>query len=438
MLWTIHEAAARLRDRKLTAVALLEHCLEQIDRYESRVHAWVFVDREAALEQARGTDAEISRGHWRGALHGIPIGIKDIIDVFDLPTAAGSKLWAQSIARHDAPVVSKLREAGAVILGKTHTTQFASFDPSPTRNPWNLERTPGGSSSGTAAAVACGMCLGALGSQTGGSITRPASYCGVPSLKPSYGRVDVAGVVPLAPTMDHVGPMANCVRDLAILYQAIAAGVTQDPVPYLTGDSKPHRVLPFTFRPRDFFDARSDASVKGMMDAVCTRLAGQGVTIEDIALPAEFADVLVRHQVIMAVEASSYHGSRLRKHPEDYQPRIRGLVEEGQAAPATEYRKSLEHRKSLRRSLRRILQHGIFLTPATTKPAPDAATTGDPAFNSPWSYTGFPTVSIPSGWSEDGMPLSIQLVGAPGDEAELLAAALEYEEILALEKREPR
>src|SRR5437870_1571690 len=220
MLPTIHGSAEEIRRGTVTPADLVERCLKQIDRYEAKVRAWVFVDREGARAEAARLGDELKQGQWRGPLHGIPVGIKDIFDVFDWPTGAGSRLWAQSIARRDATTVERLRRAGAIFLGKTVTTAFASFDPPVTRNPWNLERTPGGSSSGSAAALACGMCLGALGSQTGGSITRPASYCGVAGLKPSFGLVPCEGVVPLAPSMDHPGPMARCVHDLAILFQA--------------------------------------------------------------------------------------------------------------------------------------------------------------------------------------------------------------------------
>src|SRR5437868_9507741 len=182
MLWTIHSASEALRHGKLSPLELLDSCLGRIERYEARVGAWVFVDREYAHAQAETAAVELRRGTCRSPLHGIPIAIKDIIDVFDWPTAAGSRLWGQSVARQDETVVRRLRQAGAVFLGKTVTTQYASFDPPPTHNPWNLDRTPGGSSSGSAAALACGMCLGALGSQTGGSITRPAAYCGVGGL----------------------------------------------------------------------------------------------------------------------------------------------------------------------------------------------------------------------------------------------------------------
>src|SRR5437660_1228575 len=228
-MWTIHKATAEIRQARLSPSELLEDCFSQIDRYEPKVQAWVFIDRESARAQCDALTQELKHGQYRGPLHGIPLGIKDIFDVFDWPTAAGSSLWARSIARRDATVVGRLRQAGAVFLGKTVTTQYASFDPPPTRNPWNPTRTPGGSSSGSAAAVACGMCLGALGSQTGGSITRPASYCGVAGLKPTFGRVSCDGVVPLAPSMDHVGPIASCVQDLAILLQVIAGPDPRDP-----------------------------------------------------------------------------------------------------------------------------------------------------------------------------------------------------------------
>src|SRR5713226_4580109 len=221
MIPTIQAAAEDIRAGRTTPIDLLDACLANIDRYEDRVHAWVFVDRDGARADATRLTEEAKRGQVRGPLHGIPIGIKDIFDVINWPTAAGSKLWANSIARSDAMAVAGLRSSGAVFLGKTVTTQYASFDPPPTRNPWKLERTPGGSSSGSAAALACGMCLGAVGSQTGGSITRPASYCGVAGCKPTFSRVSTDGVVPLAPSMDHVGPIAGCVWDLAALLQTL-------------------------------------------------------------------------------------------------------------------------------------------------------------------------------------------------------------------------
>ena len=226
---TIHEAAEQLRAARLSCQDLVETCLARIDRFEESVRAWVLVDSHGARDEARRLDAELAAGHSRGPLHGIPLGIKDIIDVAGWPTLAGSRLRLGNVAAHDAPVVARLRAAGAVILGKTVTTEFASFDPPPTRNPWNLERTPAGSSSGSAAAVSLGMCVAAMGSQTGGSITRPAGYCGVAGCKPSYGRVSLTGIVPLAFHLDHPGPLARDVTDLAIMLSVLAGYDASDP-----------------------------------------------------------------------------------------------------------------------------------------------------------------------------------------------------------------
>jgi aspartyl-tRNA(Asn)/glutamyl-tRNA(Gln) amidotransferase subunit A len=420
------------------------------------------LDRDGARAEAERLTEELQRGRWRGPLHGIPLGIKDIIDVFDWPTAAGSKLWAHSIARRDATVVQRLRDAGAVFLGKTVTTQYASFDPPPTRNPWNLERTPGGSSSGSAAALACGMCLGALGSQTGGSITRPASFCGVAGCKPTFGRVSADGVVPLAASMDHPGPMARCVRDLAILLQVIAGPDPRDP----SCSSQPisdflAQLTPFDHLlaqvPRPFesplsklwpaprlgrlhglFDALAEPSALAMMDAVTDVLRQEGAAVADVVLPAAFGKVLAAHRTVMAVEAAAFHQPRLEKHPDDYEPNIRGLLEEGLDTPGPQYARCKDHQKQLAREMLTCFKAAtILLTPATRGPAPDVGTTGDPAFNSPWSYIGYPTVTLPTGRFAEGLPLGLQLVGPPWREAELLAAAAWCEEALGVEKTEP-
>jgi aspartyl-tRNA(Asn)/glutamyl-tRNA(Gln) amidotransferase subunit A len=436
MLPSLHAAADDIRSGRLSPVDLLESCLERLDRLEPRLHAWVLLDRDGARAEAERRAAEVRRGDYRGPLHGIPVGIKDIYDVFDWPTAAGSRLWANSVARQDATAVRRLRQAGAVLVGKTVTTQYASFDPPPTRNPWDPERTPGGSSSGSAAAVAAGMCLGALGSQTGGSITRPASYCGIAGCKPTYGRVSTHGVVPLAYSMDHPGPMARTVRDLAVLLQVIAGadpfdpGCSRRPVPdyaaALAGPLPPPRLG----RLRGLFDERAAPAVRQMMDDVVGTLRGRGAAVGDVALPAGFAEVVARHRTVMAVEAAAFHEPRLRRHPEDYEPNIRSLLEEGLACPAPDYAHAKEHQRRLAREMLSCFG-GVdaLLTPATTQPPPDARTTGDPAFNSPWSYTGLPTVSLPAALAPDGLPLAVQLVGRPWAEAELFRAAAWCEEV---------
>jgi aspartyl-tRNA(Asn)/glutamyl-tRNA(Gln) amidotransferase subunit A len=442
MTQTIHGLSEEIRCGRLSPVDLLDTYLERINRLEPRVRAWVFLDRERARAEAERLHAELRRGQWRGPLHGIPIAVKDIFDVFDWPTAAGSRRWANSIARRDATAVGRLRGAGAVFPGKTVTTQYASFDPPITRNPWDSSRTPGGSSSGSAAAVASSMCPGALGSQTGGSITRPASYCGVAGCKPTWGRVSLAGVVPLAPSMDHVGPIAGCVRDLALLLQVLAGpdphdpSCSQRPVPnYLAGLSR--STPPRLGRVRGLFEERAEEPVRVLMDAITTTL-GRGTRISDIGLPAEFADVVARHRIVMAVESAAFHEARLRRYPDDYEPRIRGLLEEGLACPAPEYVRCQEHQRDLRTAVEACLQDvDALVAPATTGPAPAADTTGDPAFQAPWSYTGLPTVSFLAGWTRDGLPLAIQLVGRTWGEADLLATAAWCEERLAVERREP-
>ena len=440
---TIHAAADAIRQNRLAPVELLDQCLARIDQLEERIHAWVLVDRDGARADAERLTAALRRGQSRGPLHGIPVGVKDLFDVFDWPTAAGSRLWSRSIARQDATVVQRLRQAGAVLVGKTVTTPFASFDPSPTRNPWDGKRTPGGSSSGSAAAVACGMCLGALASQTGGSITRPASFCGVAGCKPTFGRISTTGVAGLAPSMDHPGPIAGCVRDLAILLQAIAGPDPRDPlcstrpVPDLVAALSRPLPAPRLGRVRGLFEEMAEPPVRSLMDQVQEVFQGRGAAVQDAAMPGGFAEVLPRHRTVMAVEGAALHGARLRRHPDDYPPNIRGLIEEGLACPAPEYARCKEHQLELSRDVLACFQEvDVLWTPATRGPAPDPSTTGDPAFNSPWSYTGLPTVSFLAGWTPEGLPLAIQFIGKPWSEGELLAAAAWGEAALEVERRE--
>jgi Asp-tRNA(Asn)/Glu-tRNA(Gln) amidotransferase A subunit family amidase len=441
---TITEAAEFIRRGELTPSDLLEQCLARIDRYEPQVRAWVYLDREGAREQAARLTEEVKRGKNRGPLHGIPIGVKDIIDVFDMPTGCGSKLWANSYARRDATCVERLRQAGAVILGKTVTTAYASFDPSITRNPWNLERTPGGSSSGSAAAVACGMCLGALASQTGGSITRPASYCGVYSLKPTYGRVSVDGVLPLAPSLDHVGVMANCVRDLAILLQPLARteGITKAPTPYhylaeIDTPSTYERDKRLAALP-DFFPGRAEPVVARAFARFQETTKSTGWAWQNLPLPPSWNNVSTNHHLLMGVEAAVYHADRMRWHPEDFPPRISGLIESGLACAAPQFSLILEHHRTFQDEIETAFVDGwyTFATPATVGPAPGTDTTGDPVFNSPWSYAGLPTVSLPTDWTEEGLPISVQLVGRRWCEDDLLAVAAMLEESIGFPRRE--
>jgi aspartyl-tRNA(Asn)/glutamyl-tRNA(Gln) amidotransferase subunit A len=289
------------------------------------------------------------------------------------------------------------------------------------------------------------MCLGALGSQTGGSITRPASYCGVAGCKPTFGRVSKAGVVPLAFSMDHVGPMAGCVRDLAIILQTIAGRDRRDndctgwQVPdyfaHLGGELPP----PKLGRVRGLFEDLAEPAMRSLVDEVSERLKSHGAEVSDVALPAGFAEVNRNHRTVMAVEAAVFHGPRLKRHPEDYQPRIRELLEEGLACPALEYSRCKEHQIQLQDLVQEPFYSDFdaWLTPATRGPAPGAATTGDPAFNAPWSYTHLPTVSFCAGRSADGLPSAIQLVGGDMCEDTLFRAAAWCEDVLSVPRISP-
>jgi aspartyl-tRNA(Asn)/glutamyl-tRNA(Gln) amidotransferase subunit A len=436
---TIHEAAEAIKGRRVTPIDLVQQCFEAIDRWEQHVQAWVFVDRDYAMAEAKRLTDELEKNRYRGLLHGIPIGVKDIYDVFDWPTACGSKLWANSIARQDAPIVASLREAGAIFLGKTVTTQYASFDPPVTKNPWNLKHTPGGSSSGSAVAVATGMCLGAIGSQTGGSITRPAAYCGIAGCKPTYVLLPLEGILTLAHSMDHPGPMALDVTDLAILLRAMSCGISiEAPANYVEAAAVASS-RPRFGRLRQLFEEKAEEPVRDMMDEISHRFGEEGADVNEVALPAGFADVVARHRIVMAVEAAQYHEARLRRHPEDYDPCFKQLLEEGLACPAPEYARTKEHQQQLHSAMWDVVHHdNVLLCPATTGPAPLADTTGDPAFNSPWSYTGLPTISIQTGYFVDGLPLAIQLVAAPNREDLLFSVAAWCEKRLAPSPLEPK
>jgi Asp-tRNA(Asn)/Glu-tRNA(Gln) amidotransferase A subunit family amidase len=424
---TIAGVAQSLRERRRTCVDVVAGCLAQIEIWEPKVHAWVSVDRKGALASARRLDQELAIGKWRGPLHGIPIGIKDLVDVKGWPTAAGAPWLANALVAVDAPIVERLRAAGAIILGKTVTTQFACFDPPPTRNPWNLERTPGGSSSGSAAAVATGMCLGAIGSQTGGSITRPASFCGIAGCKPSFGLVPLAGVYPLSASLDHPGPLARSVEDLAMLLEAIV-----DPSDRARFAGIPNVKSVRIGRIRGMFADRAEPLAWAAFETALDRFAQAGATVSDVTLPPTFDDVLRCHRIIMISELAENHRSSLAAHAADYLPGIRCLIEDGLQVDKQEYTRCQAHQQALKREIvAAFTDVDVLACPSAVGPAPTTESTGDPSFNAPWSYTGLPTVSFPIGLAPDGLPLAIQLVGRAHEERKLLGVAAWCERCVA-------
>ena len=425
-IW-IADACRLIRAGELTPTDLVQRCLRQISEYEDRVRAWVVVDEVGAREAAsRLTEAAVG-GDFLGPLHGIPVAIKDIVDVKGFPTRAGSPLRQHHVAGSDAPLVTALRRAGAIILGKTVTCQFACFDPSPTRNPWHpdLQHTPGGSSSGSAVAVAMGMCLGAIGTQTGGSLVRPASYCGISACKPTLGIVPSQGVVPVSRHLDHPGPMARTAEDLQYMLRCLAtpAGDRRLCLKNPNCDGAP----PQLGLMGDFFMKEADETIRQATEAAVDKLGEAGAEIQRVPLPDGFSDVHLMHRRIMAVDAAVYHRQQFESRRKDYGPCISGLLDEGLATRAVDYAEALAHRRKFRIEVEAIFDDArrldALIMPATDTTAPNLDTTGSPRFQSPWSHAGVPVVSIPSQVASDGMPAAVQLVGRYGDDFGLLRVA---------------
>jgi Asp-tRNA(Asn)/Glu-tRNA(Gln) amidotransferase A subunit family amidase len=429
---SLAQASEQIHHGELTSSELLDRCLEQIRRHEPRLRAWVLVDEDGARRAAEQCDKEAAAGKFRGPLDGLPIGIKDIIDVRGWPTKAGSTLRENHVAEADAPVVAALRDAGAIVLGKTVTVQFACFDPSPSRNPWDADagpkHTPGGSSSGSAVAVAAGMCPGAIGTQTGGSLVRPSTYCGVATCKPTFGRVDRDGIVPVSYHFDHVGPIARRVADLELMLGCLPRSRDFAPpgATSATTDAAPALLEP----PRlgvlgGFFEDAADEPIRRLTAATIERLRDAGARIERIDTAIEFAGVLRMHRRIMAVEAAAYHRESFARRRETYGPMNAALLDEGLAASAVDYAAALAWLHEYRRRVVRLLD-GVdaLVVPSThTTAPPTLSTTGTSEFQSPWSCAGLPVVSIPCGLASDGMPGAIQLVGPYHAEPRLLAIA---------------
>jgi Asp-tRNA(Asn)/Glu-tRNA(Gln) amidotransferase A subunit family amidase len=419
---SIGEAAAAIATGRVRALELARALIERVDRLEPELRAWVVVDRERALAEA----AERDREPRRGPLHGVPVGIKDIFDVAGLPTAAGFPPFAGRVADADCTAVARLRAAGAVVLGKTVTTQFAYMDPPPTRNPWNPERTPGGSSSGSGAAVAARMVPGALGSQTGGSVLRPAAYVGVVGLKPSYGRVSRRGVLALAWSIDHPGTFSRTVADAAMLLQAIAGHDPADP----TSSARPVDDYSAAARPGtpprlvvlDDFVERAQPDAGARFAATLDALARAGARLAHGRPGAD--DLIGTHAVLMQAETASVHRRLHAELADQYSPRIRAYVESGALIAAVDYLDAQRQRRVLRRRVEALLDEGDCLVlPTVSGPAPATDTTGDPTFQGPFSLLGLPAITIPAGLDRDGLPLGLQLVGAAFGEATVLQAA---------------
>ena len=436
-LLTVAEAARMIRDRTLSAVELMEALLERCQTLEPDLRVWVTLDEDAALETARTRDRELAAEGPRGPLHGVPIGVKDIYYTQGVLTTACSRILADFVPDYDATSVSMLRRAGAVIMGKTVTTEFACGDPSPTRNPWNTEHTPGGSSSGSAVGVAAAMFPAALGSQTGGSILRPAAYNGVVGLKPTFGRISRYGVVPVATSLDTMGHFARSVEDVALLLTVMSGHDRMDEtsadraVPDYGAAFGAPRAAPRIGLVRQFFRERADDETRHHMDGVVERLAEAGATVESIDVDIEFEEVLAAHRVLMNSEAADVHRDWFAERADEYSPNIRRVIEDGQKVSAVEYLRALEVRRRFGAVFEDALRsYDVALTPATPSAAPrDLSTTGDPVFQSPFTFGGLPAITLPTGQDSAGMPLGAQLVAARWEDSRLLAVADWFEHV---------
>jgi aspartyl-tRNA(Asn)/glutamyl-tRNA(Gln) amidotransferase subunit A len=433
--FSIAEAARAIREGRTTSEALTEHCLSAVERRNGELNAFITVLADLAREQAQRADRERAAGRDRGPLHGIPISLKDLIDVQGVPTTAASNVRRHHVARQDAPVTARLRDAGAVFIGKTNLHEFAFGTTNedsaygPARHPLDQRRSAGGSSGGSAISVATQMAMGSIGTDTGGSIRIPSAICGLVGLKPSSGDIPAAGVVPLSTTMDHVGPLARTVEDARLLYEALRGA------PASTRSIVHPRDLRLGI-PRDYFLSMLDTDVASAFEAACARLRDAGVTLTDVAIP-HAADIAPVYLLIGMAEAAAYHAASLETFADLYTPDVRARLEMGRYVLAEDYVRALHGREVLRREVDAALD-GIdaLLLPSLAIPAPllGAATvrigTGEEPIRNVmlrltqlFNITGHPAISIPCGTTPLGLPIGAQLAGALGGTAQLLDVA---------------
>lgn len=447
------EVASQIQSRHISPVEVTEAVLQRITTLNDTLNAYITILSESALAEAKAAEREIAAGSYRGPLHGVPLSVKDLFFTKGIRTTAASRVLTDHVPTEDATVVERLRAAGAVLVGKTNMLEFAyaavheDYGPSP--NPWDVARSSSGSSSGSAVAVAAGLGYGSIGSDTGGSIRLPASYCGIVGLKPTYGRVSRFGGVPVSWSADHFGPMTRTVGDTAALLHAIAGEDPRDPtsgpgpVPdYLASLGEGIRGKRIGISDA-YLRQHVDPAVQTMMAAALISLQGLGAELVEINLPPPTEAVPALLAILMP-EATAYHLPWLRSHPEKYSPAVRERLELGAVTPAVSYIQAQQARRQITDAFLATMQEAsvdLLVTPT----GPTAATplegdlvTGDEAdpevlatlinFTGPFDLTGFPAISIPAGFTPGGLPVGMQLVARPWQESSLLAAAHAYEQ----------
>jgi aspartyl-tRNA(Asn)/glutamyl-tRNA(Gln) amidotransferase subunit A len=415
----IAELQRDIRSGVLSASALVERCLARIGAIDSVVQAWRYVADDSARAEADLLDREAKFGRFRGPLHGIPVGIKDIIDIAGMTTLANSKSRANSApATADAEIVAALRLAGAVILGKTHTTEFAYFDPSPARNPHNIAHTPGGSSSGSAAAVSAGGVPLAIGTQTVASVNRPAAYCGVAAFKPSTQSTCTHGITPLAPAFDTVGFFGATVADAVALYEAVAPAFA---VSFGLQSGSSYNIV----RLEDRTLGTCDAKILKRVESAAAAIAYRGHAVRAVSSPEDLAIIFQTQMRVMQYEASRIYRGLLDLTEESVGPKLREMIGLGLTLSETTYRNDRMHLAAARaRFWAKFADADAILFPATPKTAPTGlASTGDPSYIAPWTALGGPIVTQPIGHDANGLPIGMLACGRPGSDRALARVA---------------
>ena len=422
------DAARAIAEGAINSEQLVEACLARIRDIEPAVQAWQYLDPEHAITQARARDLDRSEGRPCGPLHGVPVGIKDIIDTADMPTEDGTVLHAGRTPDRDATVVTMLRAAGAVIMGKTVTTECATFTPGKTRNPHNPERTPGGSSSGSAAAVAAGMVPLAIGSQTNGSVIRPAAFCGVYGFKPTHGLIPRHGILKLSRTLDHVGVFGRTIEDVALICEQLTGYDERD------SDTRPRARVPFVstlaeeppLTPQVVFVKTPvwDRAAAETQEAFAELTEVLGAQCETYECPESLREAWDWHRTIMEAEMAANLDLEWQKGRDRLSESLRTQLARGREVRALDYQQALARIPVLNQGFEELFSsYDAVLTPAAPGTAPMLAATGDPAFSTLWTLCGMPTLSMPLMKGSDGLPLGVQLVGPRHGDARLLRAA---------------
>lgn len=447
----ILEITAQLRSKSLSPVELTRECLARIEKLNGQLNAFTTVTADSALAEARIAEAEIQHGKWRGPLHGIPIGLKDLIDTAGVRTTAASAILKNRVPERDADVVTRLKAAGAIVLGKQNLHEFAYGGSSlisyfgPIHNPWNIGHITGGSSGGSAAAVAAGMCCGAIGTDTAGSVREPAALCGVVGLKPTYGRVSARGVIPLSASLDHVGPLVTTAADAAAVLDAIAHE-NPEPVPGIRQEQRrPSRMRALRIGvPRAYFFEDLDAEVASAVEQALSTLKDMVAEVRELRLNVN------TDRSLQAAESYAYHADWVKKCPELYDPETLRRIRTGENFTAADRLRLSEELADERRKIASVFEQvDALITPTVPIPAPAMSTlTEKPDIlrptellilrnTRPFNVWGLPAISVPCGFTRSGLPIGMQIAGPHWGDSLVLSLAHAYEQATEWHKRAP-